>query len=260
MIDFRKAQKAFKEYVENYDKNNVGIERKIKHTYGVVEKSEEIAKDLGLSQENIELAKLIALLHDIGRFEQIKLVEEMNDAKIDHAEYGIKILFQDGLIRNFVEDNQYDTIIYKAILNHNKYKIEEGLSNVELLHSKIIRDADKLDNFRLRETYELKKLFPKTYKEETIEYETISLKVYEDFMKHQCILAEDIKTILDNWICLLAFIFDLNFAVSIQDVKEHQYIDKLIDRIEYKNNDTKQKMEQIRKCAKEYLDRKYNKK
>lgn len=66
---------------------------------------------------------------------------------------------------------------------------------------------------------------------------------------------EDRKTIIDYWICVIAFIFDLNFDISLKYVKENDYIDILIDRIEYKNDITKQKMEDIRKCAKEYLER-----
>ncbi len=34
------------------------------------------------------------------------------------------------------------------------------------------------------------------------------------------------------------------------------YIDILFDRIEYKNNETKQKMEEIRRTAKEYIESK----
>ena len=62
---------------------------------------------LNLSEEDILLAELIGLLHDIGRFEQIKNYHTFLDKEsIDHAEYGNKILFEDDLIRNFItEDN-----------------------------------------------------------------------------------------------------------------------------------------------------------
>ena len=99
-------------------------------------------------------------------------------------------------------------------------------------------------------------MFPNIYNSDTVNYESISSKVYEDFMKHKCIRLEDRKTIIDYWVCILAFIFDLNFDISLKYVKENNYIDILIDRIEYKNETTKQKMEGIRKCAKDYLDRK----
>ena len=251
---FQKTEKAFKEYLKNYNVEDGSIALKVKHTYEVVRKSEYIATGLNLDKENIELAKTIAILHDIGRFEQIKIYKEFNDKKIEHAEFGIKVLFEDNLIRKFVEDKKYDEIISKAIYNHNKFKIEDNLSDVELLHCKIVRDADKLDNFRVKQEDKMENIFPKIYNEKTINYENISTKVYEDFMRHKCIKLDDRKTIVDYWVCVIAFIFDLNFDISLQYVKEKNYINTLIDRIQYKNSDTKQKMEDIRKCAKEYID------
>ena len=87
----------------------------------------------------------------------------------------------------------------------------------------------------------------------TINYEKLSQKVYETFLSYKCIKLEDRKTIIDYGVCVIAFIFDLNFDISLQYVKGNNYIDKLIDRIEYKDKETKEKMEQIRKCGNEYL-------
>lgn len=253
MIDFRNAKEMFKEYLKDYDLEDGSIQLKIRHTYEVINKSEYIAKGLGLDEENIELAKVIALLHDIGRFEQLKLFHQFDNTKFDHAKYGAEVLFNDNLIRKFVEDNKYDEIIKKSIENHNKYKIDEGLSEIEILHSKIIRDADKIDNFRVKEKDSLKDMFPKIYNEETINYEKISQNVYETFLSQKCIKLEDRKTIIDYWVCVIAFIFDLNFDISLKYVRDNHYMDKLIDRIEYRDKETKEKMEQIRKCGKEYL-------
>ena len=253
-MDFQRAEKAFKEYLKNYNLEDGMIALKVRHTYEVVKKSEYIATELNLDKENIELAKVIGLLHDIGRFEQIKIYKEFNDKKMEHAEFGIKVLFEDNLIRKFVEDKKYDEIIRKAIYNHNKLKIEDDLNDIELLHCKIIRDTDKLDNFRVKQEEKMENIFPKIYNEKNINYENISSKVYEDFMKHKCIELDDRKTIIDYWVCVIAFIFDLNFNISLKYVKENNYIDNLIDRIEYKNVDTKQRMENIRICAKKYIE------
>ena len=255
-MDFELAEKAFKEYLKNYNIEDGSIALKIKHTYEVVKKSQYIARGLDLDKDNIELAKIIALLHDIGRFEQIKKFNEFNDKQIEHAEFGVKVLFEENLIRKFIKEEKYDNIIRKAIYNHNKFKIEDNLNDIEILHCKIIRDADKLDNFRVKQEDKFEDMFPKIYNSETINYENISDKVYEDFMKHKCIKLEDRKTIIDYWICVIAFIFDLNFEISLKYVKENNYIDILIDRIEYKNNTTKQKMKDIRRCAKEYIEEK----
>ena len=258
MIDLYRAEQVFKEYLENYDEKNGSIKLKIVHTYGVIEKSEYIARTLKLSDEQIELAKLIALLHDIGRFEQRKTLKEFEDYKgLDHAEYGLKVLFEDGCIRKFIQEDKYDKIIYTAIKNHNKYSIEEGLDEENLLQSKIIRDADKLDNFRVKNTENLENMFK--YNPETINYESITPIVYETFMNCKTIDVRERITQIDIWISFIAFIFDLNFKVSFEYIKEKDYINKSINRIEYKNEDTKIKMEEIRKVAKEYIDAKIEK-
>ena len=117
-------------------------------------KSEYIATNLGLTEEEIQVAKLIALLHDIGRFEQVKLTEGFIDNNhFDHADYGAEILFKGNMIRKFIDENKYDEIIKKAIYNHNKLKIEKDLDEKQKLHCQIIRDADKLDNFRAIKVY-----------------------------------------------------------------------------------------------------------
>ena len=65
---------------------------------------------------------------------------------------------------------------------------------------------------------------------------------------------EDIKNLIDYWVCILAFIFDLYFKSSLKYIKDKNYIDILIDKIEYKNEETKARMEDIRKCAKKYIE------
>ena len=153
MIDLLNAQKEFKNYLKDYNIEDERVKLKVTHTYGVVDASRYLSNKLNLNEEDTKLSELIALLHDIGRFEQSKVIENVFDKAdtkyFDHAEFGVKILFEDNLIRKFIADSSYDNIIYKAILNHNKYKIEDNLKEKELLHAKLIRDNDKTDNFRV---------------------------------------------------------------------------------------------------------------
>lgn len=108
MINLNKAKEEFEKYVKPYGIENVKICRKIEHSYRVIEVAEEIAKSLNLEKEDLELAKLIGLLHDIGRFEQIRIYDTFSDKdSIDHANLGVEILFKDGLIRKFIEDDKY---------------------------------------------------------------------------------------------------------------------------------------------------------
>ena len=104
IIDMEQAQKAFKEYVRKYNPEDEKIKIKIAHIQRVAQNSKRIAQNLKLSQEDIELAELIGLLHDIGRFEQVRLYHTFVDKNsINHGEYGAKILFEDGLIRKFIK-------------------------------------------------------------------------------------------------------------------------------------------------------------
>ena len=254
MIDFNQASIAFKKYLQDYDLEYGKIELKIRHTYGVVNASEYIAKELSLDDENIELAKLIALLHDIGRFEQIKKFDCFIDNKnIDHAILGNEILFKNNLIRNFIKDTQYDNIISKAILNHNRLSIEDGLTDKELLHSKIIRDADKTDNFRVKAEDNFENIIDNSSKE-ILENDVISENIFNDFINNKVIRREDRKTYMDFWVSYIAFIFDFNYKAGLEYIQQMNYIDKIINRLDYKNIDTKQKMEKIRKHAIQYIE------
>ena len=157
MIDIVRAKKAFKEYVKKYNPDDSKVKLKIAHIERTAEVAKKLATELMLEKEDIELAELIGLLHDIGRFEQIRIYHTFVDKiSVDHGKLGAKILFEDGLIRNFIEDKKYDSIIKKAIINHNKSKIEDGLDEKTNLHCKIIRDSDKLDIFYIL-TFENKK-------------------------------------------------------------------------------------------------------
>ena len=259
MIDINFAQKSFKEYLKNFDSNNEKIALKIRHTYNVIDSSRYIANELKLNEENAKLAELIALLHDIGRFEQLKKFDSYNDfEEMDHAEAGIKLLFEtkeDGklFIRKFVEEEKYDRIIYKAIKNHNKYEIESNLDEIENLHAKLIRDSDKIDNFRVKEKESTEALFGISMEE--FEKEKISDFIFEDYKKEKLVDSRTVVTHMDMWVSYLAFLFDFNFKESIEYVKNKNYVNINIDRIHYKDKDTFSKMQEIRKISNEYIEK-----
>ncbi|MDE7062189.1 MAG: HD domain-containing protein, partial [Lachnospiraceae bacterium] len=99
MIDRQKVSKAFGDYVGNYDSTDEKVRLKIEHTYRVSELCENIAHSLGLDEEDISLAWFLGILHDVGRFEQLKNYGTFIDAQsIDHAMYGAEILFEQGKI------------------------------------------------------------------------------------------------------------------------------------------------------------------
>ena len=104
VINRKNVINAFAEYVRNYDPSDEKIKLKIDHTYRVAGLCQRIAESLGLSEPDVDIAWLLGMLHDIGRFEQIRRFGTFNDVQsVDHAEFGADLLFKEGLIRKFAE-------------------------------------------------------------------------------------------------------------------------------------------------------------
>ena len=86
MIDLNKARIAFKEYLNSFDnKEDPGFKLKVVHTYHVVDNAIMISEKLGLSKEDINLSALIGILHDIGRFDELKNLKKFDSVGNDHA-------------------------------------------------------------------------------------------------------------------------------------------------------------------------------
>ena len=119
-IDRKRALKTFADYTEVYDSKDEKVRLKIEHTYRVSSLCEQIAQSLDMEEADVDLAWLIGLLHDIGRFEQLKNYGTFNDEQsIDHAQYGADILFKQGRLWDYIDksdSNQSEVkIIWTAI-------------------------------------------------------------------------------------------------------------------------------------------------
>ena len=243
-IDIEKAKQEFTSYANKYDLTKTKLERKYGHSLRVMDCAGRIAQSINLSEEKVELAKLIGLLHDIARFEQYTKFNTFHDDKsFDHGDYGAEILEKNEYIRKYIDSNKYDNVILKAIKNHNKYKIEDGLSEKELLFSKIIRDADKLDIF-----YEGVEFFWTTEEEiKKAEKSTeITDKVWESFVNGEEIEHKYRITPLDEIIFFIALAFDLNFKYTLDEIKREKYIDRLLDKFDFEDIEIEEKMDEIR--------------
>ncbi|HJG36643.1 HD domain-containing protein [Enorma phocaeensis] len=106
-IDHLRAQAAFDAYVAPYDTANPRIALKVEHTLRVAELSERIAREAGFTPAGIDLAWLCGLLHDIGRFEQLRRWDTFSDAaSTNHAALGVEVLF--GADGNACADSNAD--------------------------------------------------------------------------------------------------------------------------------------------------------
>ena len=252
MIDITKAEEVFKEYVQEFEPS-IKVIRKIDHTYRVEKKSKEIAEAIGLDTNGVELATLIGLLHDIGRFNQLKIVGSFSDKKLDHAIEGCRVLFEENKIRDFIEEDKYDDLIRKAIINHNSFSIDDITDEEELLFSKIIRDADKLDLLELYVNEDwVRDMIGEKYQTTNV----ITKEIYDAFLNNKQIPRNlgIHKTMIDIAINTIGFLYDINYEYTFKKLKGDNTINLILDNFEKMNSECIEELEVVRIHANEYLD------
>lgn len=253
MINLQKAKQEFKKYVSNYDIENERIKLKIAHTERTANIAKEIAKHLKLEEEGVQLAELIGLLHDIGRFEQVKRYNTFIDKNsVNHGALGAEILFEEGLIQNFITDRQYDEIIKKSILNHNKNKKDLEFSNEkEELYSKMIRDADKTDIIYAL-TFEEKEA---AWGKADFSNEKMTDEIFREFIEKREIDYQQRKTAVDILVSHFAYVYDFNYQYGLQIIKEKNYMKKIYNRFKFEDKETKVRIKQIYEIVEDYLEK-----
>lgn len=218
----------FDKYVSNYDMTDPDINYKYYHSYRVMDASVMITTKLNLSEKDIHLAKVIGLLHDIGRFEQDKLYNSFKDGKMDHGNYGVEVLKENNVLEYFNINKKDYEVVYKAIKNHNKFKIEDGLTERELLFSKIVRDADKLDILYVLGQEKYKKILRQDEKE-------LSDNLVESFLNQQSGNVKDVISENDSLFIIFGYIYDINFKETFEIINKEKYYDKIYQRINRKD-------------------------
>ena len=232
----KEAEEQFIKYTNSYKKYGERILLKIQHTFRVERLCEELANSLELSQEEIDLAKLCGLLHDIGRFEQWKNYKTYDDLKsLDHGTLGETILKENNFIDQFTNNN-HDTIL-RAVKYHNKYKVPNTLSKKNKMYVNITRDADKIDILQLTVNGPLALSTDNT---------KMTDSVYKTLFNKKSINVKDVKTKADAIAIRIAFLFDLNCKKSFEIIKEKNYMNILIEN-QLKETNNKELINQLKK-------------
>lgn len=250
-IDRQKALHAFADYVEGYNAEDPKVKLKIDHTYRVAGFCQSIARSLELSQEEIDLAWLCGLLHDVGRFEQLRNYGTFIDAQsIDHAMYGAEILFDRGKIRDYVEDDSEDDFLRKVVSCHSAYRIPEEYDEKTVLFANILRDADKVDILRVNVETPLEEIY--NVSTEVLRSESVTPQVLQAFQEGHTVLRSLKRTAVDNVVGHISLVYELMFPVSLRMVAEQGYLDQLMD-FPSENPNTRRDFAAIREKMTEYM-------
>ncbi len=242
-------EKIFDDFVSGYDINNTKIKLKIEHSKRVMENGMKICETLNnMTQNEINLVKIICLFHDVGRFEQIKYFNTFDDSKsFDHAGKSVEILFDQKLIQDLSINYEQSEIIKTSIYYHNKYDIPDYLDGPTKFFCSIIRDADKID---------ILYLYAKEMSKNININDNPNALLYEEFKKFKSIKNDLVNNETDKLLLVLAFIFDLHYKYSLVQIKDNKYIDTIINNINYKDDNYKNIFIKINMVLNEYINRK----
>ncbi|MDP4183639.1 MAG: HD domain-containing protein [Bacteroidota bacterium] len=208
------------------------IELKQDHTEKVVQNIQTIGVSIGLNEEELFEANIIALLHDIGRFPQFAKYKTFSDEKSEnHAELSVQIINDQNLLSELDEKNK--ELILKVISHHNKLELPTKEDATVLKFSHLLRDADKLDVLRVL-TECVKSKNPS--KNDVVfldlpDKNDISDKVFKRLTAHLPAIKEDLKTRADFKLMLMSWAYDMYFRKSYQIISQSQYIQKVFETL-----------------------------
>lgn len=218
---FQQLLQQFTHYIETYQSQDETIQfhmdMKFEHTQKVIFHSAALTASLGLTDPEQILCRAVALLHDLGRFAQFTRYRTFNDSvSVNHATLGLEELERLGWLE--VLPTAQRESIQLAIANHNAVKIDPTLTPQQKIYAMVIRDADKLDIFRVLEPM----LEPATEA-------GCSSALLANVLAGKQSLYSDMKTPDDRKILRLSWIYDINFSWTMQKLIAANYVNKVFD-------------------------------
>ena len=222
----------FSDYCRTFHTPNAADQQNLtlkeEHTRHVCDNMTAIARDLSLDEGSVTLAEAVALFHDVGRFPQYQKYRTFRDSvSVNHAALGAKVLLENNVLGSVLQREQ--DLIIRAVTLHNVFAVPEGPDPDMLRFLKMVRDADKLDIWRVALEYYAQSEAERASAvgldlPDTADY---SPEILAAVRRKEMVQMATLKTLNDFKLLQLAWIFDLNFPASVRMVAERRYIDRM---------------------------------
>ena len=246
MIDRMRARRSFDEYVAAYDPANPRIALKVDHTLRVAELCDRIATAEGLSGD---VAWLCGLLHDVGRFEQVRRFDTFNDAaSLPHAALGSDVLFGDAdprgpQIRAYIDEEcDLDGLLRVAVATHSAYRLPDGLDEMTRAYCHVLRDADKIDILKVNCICPIEDIYGVS--EASMRASRLSPEVVDVFYQHRTIPRGIRRFPADVLVGHICFAWELVYPTSHAILIEQGYLDRMLSR-RFERADTQRQFAQM---------------
>lgn len=197
------------------------IRLKYEHIKRVAEEAAYISSELKLPEHDHLLGQACALLHDIGRFEQIRRFNTLKDSQsVNHAELSVEIIDELNILKGWpIEERD---IIRFAVLNHNRLAIEPGVDGSALSHARLVRDADKLDIYRVFEEVqqagtdeEVQQVFL-----HVPEKPVVSQTIIDTIKSGSLANHKDLQVRNDFRLLIMSWVYDFNYEPTFRRVRD----------------------------------------
>jgi len=226
-------QRWFDEYASGFYGDdayvNANLQLKQEHTQRTSREIVLLAGELDLDDDEARIAELIGLLHDISRFPQFARYRTYNDPRsVNHCQLGVQVLRQEGVLdvltgpeRRWVET---------GVGLHGRKSLPSALNGRALLFTKLIRDADKIDIFRVVvENYRQYREDPEGFllEIELPDVPEYSPEVLEAVRNEELVDSAKLRTLNDAKLCQLGWVYDLNFTASLRRIEQCRFLPEL---------------------------------
>jgi len=210
---------------------NSNIRLKEVHTGCVCQEMTWLADKVGLSTEAALLAETIALFHDIGRFEQFKRHRTYVDFRsTDHCLLGLEILDNHNVLADLTEKEK--DIVITSIKLHGIIQLPTDLDEETAVFARLIRDADKLDIYRVvLDAYRQYRDDPENFNLE-LEFEDepyCSKHIIEAVSAQKRINYSDLKTLTDYKLLMLTWVYDVNYTATLERIRQRGFIGDVLE-------------------------------
>jgi hypothetical protein len=226
----------FQDYVTAYYCGRPDYDRMIRlkedHSHRVCANAHLLGRSLDLAEPQLFLAQAAALLHDVGRFEQLARYGTFSDRQSEnHALLGLRLLARQRVLSASSPADR--RTIARAVAYHNAATLPPDTGDPALLHMRLLRDADKLDIWRVFTEYLSQ---PASERNPTIELGLpeaagCTPRILEAFAASRIVAMEDVHCLNDFKLLQISWVFDLNFAASYAVLHNCGYIERLADTL-----------------------------
>jgi HD superfamily phosphodiesterase len=199
------------------------------HSFKVEDVGRRLVTEMNWDDDPALLGAAASLLHDIGRFSQFRDYNTLYDSSsVDHGERGYEEL------RSFFPKELADEEGYEAIAEsvrwHNKKELPYDIKDLYVPFCKLVRDADKIDVFRLVQDHlargKIDELLPK---------HKISAALSEPFLEeieeHGYSSYKNVSSLADFLLMQITWLLDINYAASMKMISELGIVEKIIKQL-----------------------------